>query len=70
MSRPLAFIIAVCIVTAPSSALAYTPQQQQACQADVLRLCGREIPDIERVKACMIQHRRDVSPACRAVLHR
>ena len=44
-----------------------TPEQRIACAGDATRLCGQFIPDIDRIKSCMIQMRRHVSPACRAV---
>jgi hypothetical protein len=45
---------------------AYTPEQQQACSGDAFRLCGSEIPDIERVTVCMIKNRSQLSAECRA----
>jgi hypothetical protein len=45
---------------------AYTPEQQQACSGDAFRLCGSEIPDVERVTVCMIKNRSQLSPGCRA----
>jgi hypothetical protein len=33
---------------------------------DAFRLCSSEIPDIDRVKACMIRNRSQLSPECRA----
>src|SRR3954469_7898510 len=50
----------------PAYAWAYTAEQQQACTGDAFRLCSSEIPSIERVTACMAQHRSQLSPACRA----
>ena len=46
---------------------AYTPEQEQMCTGDAMRLCGSEIPDVERVTACMIQKRAQLSDGCRAV---
>src|SRR6266550_2452941 len=50
----------------PAASQAYTPEQQQACTGDAFRLCGAEIPDIERVKVCMIRNQSQLSPGCRA----
>jgi hypothetical protein len=44
---------------------AYTPEQQQACSGDAFRLCGPEIPDVDRVTVCMIRNRSQLSPGCR-----
>jgi len=57
---------ALWLVTLPSVGLAYTPEQQQACQPDAFRLCGPEIPDVDRVTACMIAKKSQLSPQCRA----
>jgi hypothetical protein len=44
---------------------AYTPEQQQACSDDAFRLCGPEIPDVDRVTVCMIRNKSQLSPGCR-----
>jgi hypothetical protein len=45
---------------------AYTPEQEQACSGDAFRLCGSEIPDVDRVTLCMARNKAQLSPACRA----
>ena len=45
---------------------AYTPEQQQACTPDAFRLCNSDIPDVDRVTACMIRNKAQLSPGCRA----
>lgn len=54
-----------CSVLWPEASDAYTPEQQQACSGDAFRLCSSEIPDVDRVTACMIQSRNQLSPGCR-----
>jgi hypothetical protein len=44
---------------------AYTPEQQQACTPDAMRLCGAYVPDVDRITACMIQNKSQLSPGCR-----
>jgi hypothetical protein len=62
----LSVALAALIVAAlPSAGHAYTPEEQAACQPDAFRLCGSEIPDIERVKACMVARRAQLSPECK-----
>jgi hypothetical protein len=51
---------------APAEAQSYTPEQQQACSDDAFRLCSAEIPDVDRVTACMVRNRAQLSPPCRA----
>jgi hypothetical protein len=50
----------------PAASQAYTPEQEQACTGDAFRLCGAEIPDVNRVTACMVAKKSQLSPACRA----
>jgi hypothetical protein len=38
----------------------------QACTGDAFRLCSAEIPDVDRVTACMDAKRSQLSPPCRA----
>ena len=48
-----------------TAANAYTAEQQQMCTGDAMRLCSSEIPDVDRVTACMIRLRAQLSPGCR-----
>jgi hypothetical protein len=41
-----------------------TPEMQQACTPDVMRLCNAEVPDVARITACMKRNRANLSPAC------
>ena len=44
-----------------------TWEQQMACTPDVMRLCGDQIPDANRIVACLRQNTPQLSGACRAV---
>jgi hypothetical protein len=57
--------VALAAWLSPAAGWAYTYEQQQACMGDAFRLCSSEIPDIERVKACMVRQQADLSPGCR-----
>jgi hypothetical protein len=37
------------------------------CTSDAFRLCGSEIPDVDRVTACMVKQKSQLSPGCRAL---
>jgi hypothetical protein len=50
----------------PAASRAYTPEQEQACTNDAFRLCSSEIPNVDRVTACMVRNKSQLSPACRA----
>jgi hypothetical protein len=45
---------------------AYTAEQQQMCTGDAFRLCSSDIPDVDRVTACMVRQRNQLSPGCKA----
>ena len=44
-----------------------TMDDQMACTPDVWRLCGAEIPDVDRIVACLRANVPQLSPGCRAV---
>jgi hypothetical protein len=47
-----------------------TPEQQEACTPDVMKLCGTFIPDAGRVKECLIQRIAVLSLRCREVIEK
>ncbi|WP_456734297.1 hypothetical protein [Bradyrhizobium sp. USDA 3364] len=44
-----------------------TWEQQMACTPDVWRLCGDQVPDTNRIVACLRQNTPQLSSGCRAV---
>ena len=62
----LMFATALSASLLPGSGQAYTQDQQEACSGDAFRLCGSEIPDIDRVTMCMVRNKSQLSPGCRA----
>jgi hypothetical protein len=63
----LAFAVSMSMLSTNTS-FAYTAEAQQMCTGDAFRLCSAEIPNIPKITACMIKHRADLSPGCRAVM--
>ncbi len=59
-------VIALAAVIQPRAGHAYTPEQQQACTPDAMRLCGEFVPNVDAITACMIQKKAQLSPQCRA----
>lgn len=59
---------AIALQTSPGHA--FSSEAQQMCSGDAMRLCSSEIPDIPRIRACMVQKKAQVSPGCRAVMDR
>ena len=67
--KPLAaatFGLALAVLVQPRAGFAYTPEQQQACTPDAMRLCGEFVPNVDAITACMIQKKAQLSPQCRA----
>jgi hypothetical protein len=62
----LMLAVAFSISVWPAESRAYTPEEQQACSGDAMRLCGAFIPDVDRITTCMIQNKSQLSPPCRA----
>ena len=60
-------LAAFSVLMLPTAGRAYTPEEQQACSPDAFRLCGPEIPDVDRVTVCMIRHKAELSPPCRVL---
>ncbi|MGY8664128.1 hypothetical protein Q3C01_17415 [Bradyrhizobium sp. UFLA05-109] len=56
--------IALAVIVQPRASLAYTPEQQQACSPDAMRLCGEFVPNVDAITACMIQKKSQLSPQC------
>jgi hypothetical protein len=56
---------AISLSLLPTAGHAYTQDEQQACTGDAFRLCGPEIPDVDRVTVCMIRNKSQLSPGCR-----
>ena len=46
-----------------------SPEVQQACTPDVMRLCNEFVPDVAKITACMNRNRRYVSAACANAIH-
>ncbi|MDO9562720.1 MAG: hypothetical protein Q7J60_13960 [Bradyrhizobium sp.] len=53
-----------------TGALAHTAEQEQMCAGDAMRLCSSEIPDVDRITACMHRQRAMLSDGCRAVFRK
>jgi len=67
-SLALASAALICGIPAKSFAHSGTQQEQEACTPDVFRLCSAQIPNEDRIVACLNRHLAKLSPACRAVM--
>ncbi|WP_342738125.1 hypothetical protein [Bradyrhizobium sp. B117] len=62
--------LALAVLVQPGSGFAYTPEQQQACTPDAMRLCGEFVPNVDAITACMIQRKSQLSPQCAVFFRR
>ncbi len=70
--HPVAMNLAIAIVSGiaaqnPAEEYRGTLAQQLACTPDVFRLCGDQIPDTNRIVACLRQNTAQLSSDCRSV---
>jgi hypothetical protein len=67
-AAPTSFIAAALLAMAASNASAgdSTAEQRWACQNDAFAFCGSEIPNVDRITACMVRNLKKLSPPCRA----
>jgi hypothetical protein len=61
----VATALALGVLTTVSQA--YTLEQEQMCSGDAMRLCSAEIPNVERITACMERQRDLLSEGCKAI---
>ncbi|MDN5000996.1 hypothetical protein ACFQZO_08895 [Bradyrhizobium sp. GCM10027634] len=61
---------ALAMLVQPGVGLAYTPEQQQACTPDAMRLCGEFVPNVDAITACMVQKKAQLSPQCAVFFRR
>ncbi|WP_291695052.1 hypothetical protein [Bradyrhizobium sp.] len=64
----MAGVVLLGLALTPVASRAFTEEQaRQLCTGDVMRLCAAEIPNVERITACMRRQRANLSEGCRAV---
>ena len=68
LALPAALIFGGLSVATAQSRYQGSAEARQACTPDAMRLCSEFIPDAERVKACMLRKRAQLSQACRVAM--
>jgi len=67
--RLMALRVAISLILGPAPGYALgTESERAACTSDVFRLCGSEIPNVDRIIACMKAKRASLSAPCKGVL--
>jgi hypothetical protein len=71
MNRTHALIAASLVflgtVAAGPAGAASRDEQTKACRGDAMHFCAAEIPNEDKITACMKQHVDELSPGCRAM---
>jgi hypothetical protein len=68
LSMAMSIVSAIAVQTSAfSEEYRGTLEQQMACTPDVWRLCFDQIPDVNRITACLRQNTPQLSGACRSV---
>lgn len=62
--------VLVGLTLAVASQAASRDEQEHACRGDALHYCSSEIPNKEKITACMKQHYDELSPPCKAMFKR
>jgi hypothetical protein len=66
----LALMISLAMSLHSTSSFALgTDDQRAACTPDVFRLCGADIPDVDRIVACLKKEKPNLSKDCGAVFN-
>jgi hypothetical protein len=67
--RKIGFVIAfaVSVLSMSTASHAYTAEEQRLCMSDAFKFCSSEIPNIEKVTACLQKNKAQLSPGCLSV---
>jgi len=65
-----AWLVALAVTLGPTAAFALgSDSQRAACTPDVFRLCSSEIPNVDRIVACLKKEKPNLSDGCKAVFN-
>jgi hypothetical protein len=62
--KKLVLVAALVGMASMGPAFAQSQDVQTACTPDVMRLCQQDIPDHDRIIACLVRSTLQLSPAC------
>jgi hypothetical protein len=64
----LAIALTVSVASSPSFAFGSVAEGRQLCGGDAFRLCAGEIPNVNKIAACLVAKKDQVSAPCRAFI--
>ena len=66
---PVCFgVVGICALSITSAVAEVSDEARQACTGDAMRLCSDFIPDVQKVTACMMRKRGQLSAECRLAM--
>ena len=68
MIQRIVLVLALLACLSPPRASAETAQERRACANDAQTHCPDEIPDRDKVYACLVQKVNMLSPACKKII--
>jgi hypothetical protein len=68
LATAAAIVLSAALATAARCEEPTFQMEEQDCQGDAMRLCGPEIPDREKIRACLVYYKDQISPACRSLV--
>ena len=69
MIQRIVLVVALLACALPPCASAETAAERRACANDAQTHCPDDIPDREKVYACLVQKVSKLSPACKKVIN-
>ncbi len=68
--RTIGFTLALItsVMSMSTASHAYTAEQERLCIGDAFKFCSSEIPNIDKVTACMQKNKAQLSVGCKSVM--
>ncbi|PCE22716.1 hypothetical protein BWP39_23845 [Paraburkholderia acidicola] len=67
---PSLLAVLVMATAAHAAYAASRDEQTKACKADALHFCASDIPNKQKITACMKTHYDELSPGCKTMFHK
>jgi hypothetical protein len=67
--RKIGFAVtfAISVFSISTASYAYTAGEQRLCMSDAFKFCSSEIPNSDKVTACLQKNQAQLSPGCKSV---
>jgi hypothetical protein len=68
MPKRIVLAVAILVAIPGWGAMAQTDAERRACSPDAQSICPDEMPDRDRVYACLVRHVESLNPACKQII--